>query len=75
MSKPSLSFIDPNAPDRSQINLFNQIRKSIEFEMSPNMRKEILNKDLKKVFTQHQLYVYNHMKNNAQLLIEGPSEL
>ena len=47
--------------------------KSIEFEMSPNMRKEILNKDLKKVFTQHQLYVYNHMKNNAQLLIEGPS--
>ena len=73
LSKPSLSFIDPNAPDRSQINLFNQIRKSIEFEMSPNMRKEILTKDLKKVFTQHQLYVYNHMKNNSQLLIEGPS--
>ena len=73
LSKPTLSFIDPNAPDRAQINLFNQIRKSIEFEMSPNMRKELLSKSLKNIFTQHQLYVYNHMKNNSRLLIEGPS--
>lgn len=73
LSKPSLFFIDQKAPDRSQINLFNQIRKSIDFEMTPNMRKEILSKDLKRVFTEHQLYIYNHMKNNSKLLIEGPS--
>ena len=73
LSKPSLFFIDQKAPNRSQINLFNQIRKSIDFEMTPNMRREILSKDLRKVFTEHQLYIYNHMKNNSQLLIEGPS--
>ena len=72
-SKTTLSFIDQDAPNKTQINIFNQIRKSVVSEMTPNMRREILNKNLKKVFTEHQLYIYNHMKNNSQLLIEGPS--
>ena len=73
LSKPSLFFIGKDLPDKSQMALFNEIRKPIHVRMTSEIRKEILIKDLAKVFTQNQLYLYNHIKNNNRLFIEGPS--